>query len=310
MRKPLLPLMAALPLTLGVAHAADLPVTLYGFVDVAVGKNAGEPGTHVIDSSGSRLGLKGDQDLGNGMTASFQLEHRFTPQTGEASTPFWKGGAWAGLSAGNLGSIKLGRWWTQAFLKSEFASDPFEMGTVGISYGPVGCGGPGGCVGAFWVNNSVTYENSFDGFSFGAQVAEAAPGGTRPWNVGASYANGGLYLGYGHETTGTNNAKWDHATVNYDFGPIKLITGYGTGTDTLGDKRRNIIVGFRAPMGPGVLIGSYDQHRDADVTTESKTSLGYQYAMTKNLKLFTTVTSDSKAASSKEGYDAGLVYSW
>jgi predicted porin len=308
MRKSLLLTASALSLACGVARA-DLPVTLYGFVDVALGKNTGVPGNDVIDSSGSRVGLKGEQNLGHDMTASFQLEHRFTPQTGEAATPFWKGGAWAGIN-GPFGGLKIGRWWTQAFLKSEFASDPFEMGTIGLSYGTVGCGGPGGCVGAFWFNRSVSYENSFGGFSVGVQAAESDPGGERPYSVGLSYAAGGLYLGYGHETPGAPNARWDHATVNYDFGAVKLITGFGTGTDALGDKRRNVIVGFRAPVGPGVLIGSYNQHRDAGVTTQAKAALGYQVPMTPNLKLFATVANDSKAASSKQGYDAGLVYSW
>src|SRR5439155_1421586 len=83
-----------------------------------------------------------------------------------------------------------------------------------------------------------------------------------------------LYLGYGHENTGVNGAKWDHATVNYDFGVAKLITGYGTGRDALGDSRRNLIVGFTAPAGPtGFLIGSYNQLKEAGVTVQSKVSL-------------------------------------
>jgi predicted porin len=284
-------------------------VTIYGFLDQAVGKPAGSAVKQVLDSAGSRLGFKGEEDLGDGLKASFLIEHRFSPDTGEAGSPFWKGGSWVGLE-GSFGKVMLGRWWTQAFLKSEFASDPFEMGTVNLSYGTVGCGGPGGCVGAFWFNRSVSYENSFGGFSVGVQAAESDPGGKRPYSVGLSYAAGGLYLGYGHETPGPQNAKWDHATVNYDFGAVKLITGFGTGTDALGDKRRNVVVGFRAPMGPGVLIGSYDQHRDAGVTTLAKAAVGYQVPMTPNLKLFATIANDSKAASSKQGYDAGLVYSW
>jgi predicted porin len=309
MRKHLLLTPSAAALASGAAHAQSA-VTIYGFVDQAVGKNPGVTGTHVLDSTGSRLGFKGEEDLGDGLKASFLLEERFSPQTGQAATPFFKGGSWVGLG-GSFGKVILGRWWTQAFLKSEFASDPFGMGTVGESFGTVGCGGPNGCVGAFWLDNSVSYEYSANGFSFGSQVAEAAPGGKRPYNVGLSYEKGGLYLGYGHETTGDPGAKWDHATVNYDFGVVKLISGYGTGTDALGDSRRNLIVGFTAPLGStGFLIGSYNQHKDAGVTVQSKTSLGYQYYLSKRTKLFATLTNDSEVATSKSGFDLGILHSW
>jgi predicted porin len=310
MTKHLLTL-SALTLAVGLAHA-EMPqnLTIYGFVDVAVGKNPGQDGTHILDSSGSRLGFKGEQDLGNGLTGSFLIEHRFTPQTGAASDPFWKGGAFGSLSGG-FGSVKIGRWWSQAYLKTQYASDPFGEATVAANYGPVGCGGPDGCIGAFWLNNSVSYEKSFGGLSFGAQVAESNAAGKHPWNVGVGYEAGGLYVGLGHEVTGNANAKWSHATVNYDFGVVKLYTGFGTGRDQFDHTRRNAIVGFVAPMGESAsLIGAYNQHRDDGVTVQSKASLGYQYRLSKNMKLFTTLTSDSKAASSKTGYDAGMIYSW
>ena len=308
MKKFLLPAASAIALAAGAAHAQS-NVTIYGFVDQAVGRNAGQTGTHVLDSTGSRLGFKGEEDLGDGLKTSFLLEQRFSPQNGTAATPFFKGGSWVALG-GSFGKVTAGRWWTQAFLKSEFASDPFGMGTVGESFGTVGCGGPGGCVGAFWLDNSVSYEFSSGGFSGGVQ-ASPETGMGRPWNVGLSYSMGGLYLGYGHENTGVNDAKWDHATVNYDFGVAKLITGYGTGRDALGDSRRNLIVGFTAPAGPtGFLIGSYDQHKEAGVTVQSKLSLGYQYYLSKRTKLFTTVTNDTKVATAKTGFDLGVLHSW
>jgi predicted porin len=302
---PLLALVAAA----GPALAADLPIDIYGFVDVAVGKETGQTGTHVLDDAGSRLGFKGEQDVGHGLKASFQIEARFTPQTGDASTPFWKGGAYAALG-GDFGKVLVGRWWSQAFLKAQFAADPFGEETVGLNYGTVGCGGAAGCVGSFWVDKSVAYEIGVNGFSFGAQVAEKPASGNSPYNAGFSYANGGLYVGLGYEKPGIADASWSSATLNYDFGVVKLYSGYGTGKDVAGNTRRNAIVGFNAPIGQGNVIGAYDQHRDAGVTVTSKLALGYQYRLNKNAKLFTTVANDSKAASSKTGYDVGMIYSW
>ncbi|TMH02123.1 MAG: porin, partial [Betaproteobacteria bacterium] len=90
MKKFLLPAASAMALAAGAAHAQS-NVTIYGFVDQAVGRNAGQTGTHVLDSTGSRLGFKGEEDLGDGLKASFLLEQRFSPQNGTAATPFFKG---------------------------------------------------------------------------------------------------------------------------------------------------------------------------------------------------------------------------
>jgi predicted porin len=251
---------AALCLAAGAASAQS-GVTIYGLVDQAVGKNIGSSAKGVFDSTGSRVGFRVVEDLGGGLSASFLLEHRFSPDTGQAASTFWKGGSWVALG-GSWGKVTLGRQWSQAFLKSQYASDPFGMSTVaGVNFGSVGCGGTGGCAGAFWVDNAITYEQSIGGFSFGVQAAERPDftGAKRPFNFGVSYEDGPLYVGFGHEshesvfsTLGAGgDAKWNHATFNYDFGVAKLVTGFGSGHDNTGAKRRNAVVGFTAPLGAG-----------------------------------------------------------
>jgi len=296
---------------------AQSSVTAFGFVNLAVGKNAGSSDKQVMDTYGSRLGFKGEEDLGGGLKASFYIEHRFDPDTGTAQGPFWKGGSWVGLG-GSFGKVTLGRWWSQAFLKSQYASDPFGMGTVDVNFGTVGCGPTTGCAGAFWVDNSITYEFSAAGFGAGVQVAEAGAGGSkRPFNVGLSYGAGGLYVGFGHESHEAvfgggvgGDAKWSHGTVNYDFGVAKLYTGFGTGRTNSDVKVRNILVGVSAPVGSGTVLGAYNQFREAGVTTRSKLSVGYQHALSKRTKLYATLTNDSKVATSKTGYDLGILHSF
>ena len=111
---------------------ADSSVTAFGFLEAQVGRQTSQaPGTKMFDMGGSRLGFKGEEDMGGGLKASFYLEHRLNPDDGSANGPFWKGGSWVGLSSDGLGSVKRGRWWSQSFLKSQYASDPFGMGTLG-----------------------------------------------------------------------------------------------------------------------------------------------------------------------------------
>jgi predicted porin len=48
---------------------AQSSVTVFGFVDVALGKNAGSKDKQVMDNYGSRIGFKGEEDLGGGLKA-------------------------------------------------------------------------------------------------------------------------------------------------------------------------------------------------------------------------------------------------
>ena len=300
---------------------AQSSVTAFGFIETQVGRQTQNgPGTKMFDMAGSRLGFKGDEDLGGGLKASFYLEHRFNPDDGSNAGPvFWKGGSWVGLSSEALGSVKMGRWWSQSFLKAQYAADPFEMGTLGEgTYGSVGCGPAfrGGCLGAFWVDNAVSYENSFGGFSFGIQASAEAVGlgGKRPVNAGVSYAAGALYVGLGHEQSndGSADQRWTSFAANYDFGAVKIYGGYGTGRDATRTSRKNVLVGASAPIGAGALIASYDMQDQAGARVEQLLSVGYKHFLSKRTNVFAVVASDSKApaGTNKTGYALGMFHAF
>lgn len=100
----------------GTAHAQST-VTLYGIADVSVGRTEFTNGTSVtglgssgITSRGPRFGMRGTEDLGGGMKASFQLEAGYNLQDGvtSANSQLFNRAAWAGVEGG-FGSIRLGR---------------------------------------------------------------------------------------------------------------------------------------------------------------------------------------------------------
>jgi predicted porin len=301
---------------------AQSSVTVFGFIEAQVGRQTQDaPGTKLFDMGGSRLGFKGDEDLGGGMKASFYLEHRLNPDDGTVGggDTFWKGGSWVGLSSDAMGSVKVGRWWSQSFLKSQYAADPFGMGTLGEgTYGSVGCGPAfrGGCLGAFWLNNAVSYENSVGGFGFGAQVSVESPvaGGERPANFGVSYANGPLYVGAGYEVSndGSEEQNWASVAANYDFGVVKLYGGYGSGQDAAEVSRKNVLVGFSAPVGSGAVIASYNLQDQDSVRVQQLASVGYKHFLSKRTNVFAVVANDSKApaGTNKTGYALGIFHSF
>ncbi|MNK49280.1 Outer membrane porin protein precursor [compost metagenome] len=102
-------------ITPGAAAAQQGPVTLYGVVDLSLAGFSTQDGGTALNmqsgvQSGSRWGLRGSEDLGNGMRANFQLESGFLANNGKSA----QGGrlfgraAWAGVSGG-FGDLRLGR---------------------------------------------------------------------------------------------------------------------------------------------------------------------------------------------------------
>lgn len=124
---------ASLLLAGGSTAMAQDSVTLYGIIDTAIGgakqsyKHSGF-GMMSGVQSGSRWGLRGQENLGNGLQLKFQLENGFNSATGERA----QGGrmfgraAWVGL-AGEFGELRAGY---QSLVGSEALQflDPFGAG--------------------------------------------------------------------------------------------------------------------------------------------------------------------------------------
>ena len=84
MKKSLI-VLAALGAFAGVASAQS-SVTLYGRVDLSVNKPVGSANKGISNGSGSRFGARGVEDLGGGMSAFFNIEHRFDADPARATT--------------------------------------------------------------------------------------------------------------------------------------------------------------------------------------------------------------------------------
>jgi predicted porin len=123
------------------AASAQSSVTIYGSLDLAVTKgnggtapNNGANGASKAwierQSNSSRLGFRGNEDMGGGLSAQFQIEHRFTPDDGAAASPFWAGRSYVQLSSASAGRVYLGREYIPAFWPA-VKSDPFGWDGVG-----------------------------------------------------------------------------------------------------------------------------------------------------------------------------------
>lgn len=257
-------IMLALLATCGMTMAQS-SVTLFGVMDAAVGTIRASGAGHTTglisgENSTSRLGFRGTEDLGSGMSASFWLEGQVLNDTGNGSSQT------AGFDflrqstvslSGYFGEVRLGRDLTPSFLNLTNFDVTGNRGFGTIEVYGASAGGVSGLNGQNRVNNSVAYflPASLGGFygtaqaSFGERsstqsaIANAAGISSSAANAITSktgnqvggrlgYTNGALDIGGAYSkfydavrTVGTNFYAANYQVANlgasYNFGVIK-----------------------------------------------------------------------------------------
>jgi predicted porin len=323
------------------AASAQSSVTMYGRVDLSVGKGLGNAQKGMFNGSGSRLGMRGVEDLGGGLKGLFNIEHRFDADTGASSsaTRFWTGRSIVGVEGG-FGQIVLGREYTTAFLQSQLAADPWGWDTVVAGTGSaapttapgvcnttsncsVTVGITGGGIAKVRNDSSITYKISFAGVTIGAQTAERTDTFTnvpkRPINFAVSYGGGPLAASFGYEQTGASAAateKWMTGHVSYAFGPVRPGIFIGRGTNAANTKVESLMGTATVGLGAGELRFAFGQRKfntagpSAKVTDISGLALGYHHSLSKRTTVYADFARNSKLSAQKTGYDVGLKHNF
>jgi len=324
MKKSLLAL-AVLGAFAGAASAQQTTsVEVYGLVDMGfVHDDNGVKTINKIDSgiqSGSRLGFRGKEDLGNGLSAIFTLETGIAADTGG----FTQGNAFArqsyvGLNGG-FGTVKLGRQITPIWAALD-SIDPFGSGLAGDSTRIFANAG-GVSLYPLRMSNTINYSMpSTSGFSgevaygFGEVAGDTHAG--REIGLRFGYANGpvAVQLAYDNRNTTTTIPAFANGALNadvkliflggtYDFGVAKAHLAYQDNKlDTnLGDwKSRNILAGVSVPFGASTIMASYIRNdiKDFSNADSDQIAIGYTYALSKRTNLYTSysrTTNDNNVA--------------
>ena len=306
------------------AAFAQSSVQLYGIIDLGVAHysngngSVSKLGTGI--QSGSRIGLKGTEDLGGGLSAFFDAETGFcanggngTANTGGNVNPYCTGGpggqgfmgrqAFAGLK-GNFGAVSFGRQYTLTFL-DQANIDPFGYGLTGTISNIGTIGAPARA------SQSIIYQSpNFDGFNvagmyvFGDGLGLTSGLGTTTstqttgaYNLHAGYNNGPIMVGldYLRVNAATGNPTNKHTMIvgSYDLGVAKLAGMYaqnqlGTAAGVSADKLNTWMLGATVPVGPGAILASYTQSKDNNVasSTSKQIAVGYTYSLSKRTNLY------------------------
>lgn len=279
-------------------------VTLYGRVDLSIAQRpSAAKNTELRNGSGSRLGVRGSEDLGGGLRAVFGLEHRFDADTGAAGDPFWGGKSVVGL-AGSFGTVTLGRDDNPAVKMVQEAADPWAGDTVagnGNIYD--------GNVGSSRYSNTITWRATFGSLGLGAQIAEGDGMQDRPMNFAVSYGSGPFYVALGLDNPGDADDQFTSVMARYTVAGVTLSALYGTGTDRNDRDVDAWLLALKTKIGGGELRASYGQRDNEGAANPYKQlGLGYHYALSKRTTVYADLVNVKPVAAGREktGWDLGI----
>jgi predicted porin len=239
-RKILVGLIASLATT---AAFAQSNVTVYGLIDLSVNYTTNQNATggnvwSLGDSgaigdagqgalSGSRLGFKGEEDLGGGSKAIFKMEAGFTANNGQSDQQGQLFGrqAYVGLANKDLGQLTFGRQYgTMTDVAFDF--DPLGVGNYLANEWEVFLFG-------VRFDNTIWYKNTWG-----------------PVQLNVQYSLGG-------QAGSTSTGATEGFSLKYNQGPLGLAGAYQQSTDANQNKLSAGTVDATFNFGPGTLFGNY-----------------------------------------------------
>lgn len=276
--------------------SAQSNVTIYGLVDIGIAFERGGPAGSVakLDGSGmhsgNRLGFRGVEDLGGGLSAIFTLENGFNPDNGTLG----QGGLMFGRQAfvglkGGFGTLTAGRQYSPHWAAVD-SLDPLD-GITGGSFNLLRR--------TVRTDNTLKYTTPAFGpltadlaYSFGEVAGNTSANRTLGGSV--IYADGPLVVKLAHHNgrnaTDTDAVKNSFLGGSYNFGVAKAFLGYQTEKGLAALDRDDALVGVQVPFGAHTVMASYIRKNDKAATNNDANMLGvaYTYALSKRTNLYTS----------------------
>lgn len=290
------------------AQPRDGGVTVYGIVDTFIGRVKGSTSSTVVSdgaNAASRLGFRGREDLGGGLSAHFALELGYSSDTGTSLGSGFGRQSWVGLS-GPWGEVTAGRQYSSVF-HNLLAASTFGMNG---NWAPVQLFGStnGFSAAASALGFSVRHSNMLRyqynhtaSPGFGADIFYA-PGednaaSGRLSGFGVGHRGRDHFVGYSQQrqASGTGAAPGFHnetRALSGTYSPsshIKLNLNLieTNSTSGGGTRMRHVVPGVVYQVGKHVFRAEFahldraDSANDADMLT-----LGYDHVLSKRTSLY------------------------
>ena len=305
---------------------AQSSVTIYGIVDAGiVRESGGVNGSATNISSGvgsaSRIGFRGTEDLGNGVSALFLLETGYRLDTGasDVAGSIFNRQAYVGLK-GAAGTLTLGRQYTPYYNAVSQVADPFNAGYAGSAKNLLPTAGVN-----TRTSNAVVYASPVvNGFSGELSYSLAEQGGNSiagrqigaALSFGAGKLNARLAHNHRNNDLAVGSVVQDRQigrntllAANYDFGVAKAYAAYGVNeglnssplantsnpfgravTPVASLDSRDMLIGVQVPFGANALIASFIRKDDRTAFNQDadQWAVGLTRSLSKRTSLYTS----------------------
>jgi predicted porin len=321
------------------AFADSANVTFYGVLDadveqVKTDKASGTAATSRgrVTSNASRFGLKGSDDLGNGLQAIYQVESRVSLNNNDGGAGVFNGIRNTNLGLkGDFGTAFVGNWDTP-FKASHNKVELFDNSSIATATALLG-NNQGANTFNLRQNSSVQYWSPVmsglqvkGAYSFVNNVAATSAAAPSLLSLSAAYDNGPIYVALANEqhkdysitnTAATTTAAATTATalvVGQKDSATRLIGAYTVDAFQVGltyetftinngagvsNKRNAYALSGKYNLGASNLGASYTKAGDMGATVNSgakQISLRYGYTMSKRTELYAMYTQISNNA--------------
>ncbi len=264
MKKSLLAL-AVLGAFAGVASAQS-SVTIFGVVDLSVNQiENGDVKTTSMQSNqlnSNRLGFRGVEDLGGGLSAGFWIEGAMSSQDGTAGGQTWQRRSTVSLVSQAAGEVRLGRDYVPTFWNlavfDVYGANGLGNDTNLISVANPANSGAGTGVRA---NNSIGYFLPKLGGLYGQAMYALGQGNdnNKYWGARIGYAAGPFDVAFALGETDTvtpEDAEVMNLGGSWNFGFMKLLALWNQ-IEFANLKETYWGLGVSVPLGQGELKASY-----------------------------------------------------
>jgi len=301
MKKNLIALAVAGVIAAPAAAMAD--ATVYGKLHASYGSVSEDITDYdaiALRSHSSRLGVKGSEDLGGGLSANYQLEWEVDP-FGDGNTNFGQLGAaggdnlerrnqWIGLKGG-FGEVRVGRHDTPL----KMAQGKFDQfndmdGDIGNAF-----------EGEDRLDNVVAYLNNFGPIGIAAAVIAGEGNGTTTgdsfadaYSIAATYTAGPLFLSAGmtsYDDTGAGATFLEDVTrlvATYNWNDMDFGALYSMTSDANADEEQSGWgLSWGMGMGGGNKVKAQYLYNETDAGAElTNMSLGFDHAFSKSTTVY------------------------
>jgi len=265
----------------------------------------------------SRLGFRGQEDLGDGAYTRFQIEHRFAADTGMPSNAnvFWLGRSVVALGRKTWGEVYAGREYSAAYTVALNADPTYwsYVSQLGAAYTYANYTPVASTVEASNIRwaNSIGYKSpSIGGFS--AELATALGEGTRKRAASgnAQYKRGPAWLAVAFDRLDANT-NLVLAAAGWDFGFVVPTASWSRAEGGLNGDAKAYSSAALVPLAFGRVFASYGHLSPVTGLDSSMLGTGAQYDLSKRTLLYANLGSARRDGLTRTtAFDVGIKHTF